>query len=128
MYLYINLILTGFGNVTPATTGGKVFFFFYACHGIPLTAVLLINLGERMMKPYLAFEKRKFTKKYPRMELFAKRAMTLVVTYTCFALIPTMIFMKVEGWTFLNAWYFTMVALTTVGFGDFVPGMSIEPV
>ncbi|KAJ8309319.1 hypothetical protein KUTeg_014193 [Tegillarca granosa] len=36
----------------------------------------------------------------------------------------TAIFYAVEGWTFLECVYYCIVTLTTVGFGDFVPGID----
>ena len=36
--------------------------------------------------------------------------------------IPAVIFMYVEGWTFVDSLYYTFVTLTTIGIGDFVAG------
>ena len=38
---------------------------------------------------------------------------------TC-SLLPAVVFQHIEGWTLLEAWYFTMQTLFTIGFGDFV--------
>ena len=36
-------------------------------------------------------------------------------------LIGTVFYSKVEGWTYLNAAYFSTITLTTIGYGDFSP-------
>ena len=33
-----------------------------------------------------------------------------------------------ENWSFIEGFYFTFITLTTIGFGDFVPGASISNV
>lgn len=43
-----------------------------------------------------------------------------LVGFVMFFLIPSLIFMQVEGWTFLDAMYFCVISLTSVGFGDLV--------
>lgn len=42
----------------------------------------------------------------------------LVVGYV---LVGAYIFQRSEGWRYLNAVYFCVITLTTIGFGDFVP-------
>ena len=37
------------------------------------------------------------------------------------SLLPAVVFHYIEGWTLLQAWYFTMQTLFTIGFGDYCP-------
>lgn len=46
----------------------------------------------------------------------------LLVGCLLFVLAPTFVFCYVEGWSKLEAIYFVVVTLTTVGFGDYVAG------
>lgn len=46
----------------------------------------------------------------------------LVSGYICFG---ATLFSVWENWTFLNGAYFSFITLSTIGFGDFVPGSSI---
>lgn len=39
-----------------------------------------------------------------------------------FLAVPALVFQKVEEWSFLESLYFVVITLTTVGFGDYVPG------
>lgn len=114
----------GYGHISPTTTGGRVFFVFYAIIGIPLTALFLSAIGERLATPYKKLEAKQFFPKYPKSEAVGKRALFATICFVLFSLIPAAIFKEVEGWTYLEAWYYTMVTLTTVGFGDYVPGQT----
>ena len=46
----------------------------------------------------------------------------LIVLVVFFSLIPAVIFMLVEGWSYSEAFYYTFITMTTIGFGDFVVG------
>lgn len=39
--------------------------------------------------------------------------------------VPAMIFKHIEGWTTLDAIYFVVITLTTIGIGDYVAGMIV---
>ncbi len=41
-----------------------------------------------------------------------------------FIVIPSIIFTAIQDWTYFESIYFCFVTLTTVGFGDFVPGLD----
>ena len=39
-----------------------------------------------------------------------------------FVLLPPLLFNRMEGWTYVEGFYFSFVTLSTVGFGDYVIG------
>ena len=43
-----------------------------------------------------------------------------------FSLVPAALFSLVEGWDYLDSWYFTVISLTTIGFGDYAPSFITE--
>ena len=45
----------------------------------------------------------------------------VLIGFIIFLVIPTIIFMSVEDWDLLDALYFSLVSLSTIGFGDFTP-------
>ena len=101
-----------------------MFFVFYAIIGIPLCATLLSGLGEKLSKPYKKLDKKKFFPDHPKIEGMVKLIVFNSLCFVVFSLIPAAIFMAIEGWSYLESWYYTVVTLTTVGFGDFVPGKN----
>ena len=42
----------------------------------------------------------------------------------CLIIVPSLVFTFMEEWSLLDAVYFSLISLTTVGFGDFVPRNS----
>ena len=47
----------------------------------------------------------------------------LVAGLPLFIFFPAIIFSAVDGWSYSESVYYCFVTLTTVGFGDFVPGI-----
>lgn len=55
-------------------------------------------------------------------DFFQKYIFQLLATATVTILfIGTIVFHFVEKWSFLNSYYYSVVTLTTVGYGDFTP-------
>ena len=49
----------------------------------------------------------------------------LLVLYVALLLIGTVFYVRAEGWSVLDALYFCVVTLATVGYGDFAPRTSV---
>uniref|UniRef100_A0A3Q2PHD2 Potassium channel, subfamily K, member 5b n=1 Tax=Fundulus heteroclitus TaxID=8078 RepID=A0A3Q2PHD2_FUNHE len=115
----------GYGNVAPKTQGGRVFCILYGLCGIPLCLVWISTLGSF------------FGDRAKRLSgiLIEKGVSVKKVQFTCTALfllwgllvhlvMPPVVFMYVEGWSYLEGIYFSFITLTTVGFGDYVAGVN----
>ena len=58
---------------------------------------------------------------------FKNLTFSYVVLGTVFlTIVPAILFSLVEGWSFLDSWYFTIISLTTIGFGDYAPSYITE--
>ena len=45
----------------------------------------------------------------------------ILVGFVLLSIIPAGIFSRIEKWHFSDAFYFTIITLLTIGFGDFTP-------
>ncbi|XP_038620555.1 potassium channel subfamily K member 4 isoform X1 [Tachyglossus aculeatus] len=120
----------GYGNSAPRTEGGQLFCIFYAVVGIPLFGMLLAGVGDRLgsaLRHGIGKLEAVFLKWRVRPGLVRVLSALLFLAIGCllFVLVPTFVFSHTEGWTTLEAVYFVIVTLTTVGFGDYVAGASM---
>ena len=121
----------GYGHLYPSTPEGKAACLVYALIGIPLNALLVGSLGNlfgsKLKKILLHFHNKKALKdgtqnKKDRSLLLVLEAVGFTFLFTsCLLLAPAAIFMHLEDWSFLDSLYYTLVTLTTIGFGDMVP-------
>lgn len=49
---------------------------------------------------------------------------TIVALTASFLLVGTIVFHKIEGWSYLDSFYYSAVTSATLGFGDFTPTTS----
>ncbi|KAK2724991.1 potassium channel subfamily K member 2-like [Artemia franciscana] len=138
---FASTILTtvGYGHIAPATFWGKIFCICFALVGIPLTLVVLSDIGEAIAKIVSVCEKKlnKRKLKYKglkqnkqccrRLIRTGKRIWLVIFALLCLAIylaIGSVFFMFSEGWSFLDSFYFCFITVTTIGFGDYVPAQT----
>ncbi|XP_072036161.1 potassium channel subfamily K member 10-like [Amphiura filiformis] len=126
-YFFSGTVITtiGYGHISPNTKYGRSFCIVYALIGIPICGILLSALGEQLNK----LKNKVMAKIYKQFEKIWQRKAVSILTLFCtgmalFIVIPALIFQAVEGWTYHEAWYYCFITLTTIGFGDFVPGQN----
>ncbi|MCI4382509.1 hypothetical protein PGIGA_G00015870 [Pangasianodon gigas] len=130
-FFFAGTVITtiGYGNIAPSTEGGKIFCILYAIFGIPLFGFLLAGIGDQLgtmfVKSILKVEGI-FRQKHRQISQTKIRVTStiLFILAGCivFVTIPAVIFKHTEGWTTLEAIYFVVITLTTVGIGDYVAG------
>uniref|UniRef100_A0A224YW85 Potassium channel subfamily K member 1 n=1 Tax=Rhipicephalus zambeziensis TaxID=60191 RepID=A0A224YW85_9ACAR len=132
-FFFSSTIITtiGYGNITPLSTGGKIFCIVYGLIGIPLTLILLSAFVERLLIPVtyiLQFLNSRLGHLY---QAFNIRVLHLFIVgllvVVFFFLVPAAIFSSLEPeWDYVDSLYYCFISLTTIGLGDFTPGDSYE--
>ena len=113
---------TGYGNIAPTTATGRILFVFYALIGIPIAFIFLSILGRNLSKMitwFLLPIQRRYDTVWVRIITVVA---SLIIGIIIFITFPALIFMIVESWSYGDSIYYCIVTLTTVGFGDLVPG------
>ncbi|KAH9526900.1 hypothetical protein DERF_000957 [Dermatophagoides farinae] len=135
-FFAITVITTiGYGHLTPRTIMGKFFCIIYALFGIPITSLLIGSVADRFSKLYspkkLPRGLKRTAPKYQR-QLSARFLMlrrgliSLVPWFFTFLVVPAWIFRYLEGWSFLDGFYYCFITLSTIGFGDYVVAGGFE--
>ncbi|XP_059372741.1 potassium channel subfamily K member 4 [Carassius carassius] len=126
-FFFCGTIITtiGFGNVSPKTKGGQLFCIFYALVGIPMFGILLAGVGDHLgtlLRRAVAKIETLFLQKgvKPTSVRVISAVFSILIGCIVFIAVPTMVFQEVESWSLLEAVYFVVITLTTVGFGDYV--------
>ncbi|KAI4902237.1 hypothetical protein NFI96_033493, partial [Prochilodus magdalenae] len=121
--------MNGFGNISPHTEGGRIFCIVYALLGIPLFGFLLAGVGDQLGTIFgkgIAKVEKMIVKWKVSQTKIRVISTVLFILFGCllFVTLPAIIFKHIEGWSTLEAIYFVVITLTTIGFGDFVAGGS----
>ena len=128
--------------MAPRTTPGRLFCMLFALIGIPLTLSVIADLGALFATSvsalYARLVKRDPSSAAPgtsgdlrsagQLTERQERALTLLVALGSLVLYIAVgggLFLLLEDWPFFESFYFCFVTMTTIGFGDFVPGIKV---
>ncbi|XP_074129458.1 potassium channel subfamily K member 4 isoform X4 [Sminthopsis crassicaudata] len=132
-FFFAGTIITtiGYGNMVLLTDEARIFCIFYALVGIPLFGMLLAGVGDKLgssLRRGIGHVEAIFLKWKVQPALVRSLSAMLFLLVGCllFVLAPMFAFRYIEGWSSLEALYFIIVTLTTVGFGDYVAGTKPE--
>ncbi|XP_047589135.1 potassium channel subfamily K member 17 isoform X3 [Lutra lutra] len=113
----------GYGNLSPRTMAARLFCIFFALLGIPLNLVVLNRLGHLMQRGVQRCARRLGGAwQDPTKAPWLVGAGALLSGLPLFLLLPPLLFCHVEGWSYVESFYFAFITLSTVGFGDYVIG------
>ncbi|XP_066902924.1 TWiK family of potassium channels protein 18 isoform X2 [Halyomorpha halys] len=146
----------GYGNVAPRTEWGKLATILYAIAGMPLFLLYLSNIGDILAKSFKwtyakcclctgcqlsrpskeikvegATESVTFEDGSDESSIYDPQSVTVPITL-CLAIMVgyvyggAILFGKWEKWGLLDGAYFCFISLSTIGFGDIVPGDMIR--
>lgn len=124
-FCVVALTTVGYGDVTPHTAEGKLYSMLYITVGLMYVGTKL-NAGAAML--WASIEEASNADRGPssvdvdrvRTEAWAKVCASSVLAIAVL-LIGTLVTMSTEGWSFLDAFYWSFITTTTVGFGDETP-------
>ncbi|XP_003419476.1 potassium channel subfamily K member 7 [Loxodonta africana] len=119
------LTTTGYGNTAPLSSGGKVFCMVYATLGLPASLALVAMLRHYLL-PVLsrpgAWAAAHWQLVPARAALLHAAGLSLLVG-GIFLLLPALALWRLQGdVSLLGAIYFCFDSLSTIGFGDLLPG------
>ncbi|XP_063852449.1 open rectifier potassium channel protein 1-like isoform X1 [Scylla paramamosain] len=116
----------GFGHMAPKTMWGRIACISYAFIGVPLNGILVASLADIFSSRVMHWDVRQWASRYKTwVTVVVDSIVFLVPGLVVFLVIPSLVLMEVEdGWTYLDAFYFSFITLTTIGFGDHVAGQQ----
>ena len=117
-YYFSSMIVStiGYGGNSPETPGGQLFCIFYSIAGIILFGFFL-TIWSTFISKYYSYC---FDCFLGRTEI-CKETIGVILVLVIFIVSPSVLFMQIQNWSIMEALYFCVITLSTIGFGDYVP-------
>lgn len=122
-FVVVALSSVGYGDLVPSNNISKIGAMFFIGIGMMLVAYALGMVGTILLA---SSEEKMFKVVQRRVNISASSKTLIEVSRVVFAfftfigvlLLGTIVYAYSESWSFLNAAYFSMMTITTVGLGD----------
>ncbi|CAG5105386.1 Oidioi.mRNA.OKI2018_I69.chr1.g2085.t1.cds [Oikopleura dioica] len=103
----------GYGQLVPTTDESRIFCIVFAAIGIPYFAYMTSVISQSINNGL-----DRLTKKFG---VTTSRLIYVLGGISVLVVIPVVGFVRIEEWTLVEAVYFSLISLSTIGFGDLVP-------
>ena len=135
-FLYTLSLITsiGYGSIVPTTWEGQIVSISYSMIGIPFFLLSIANISSALSSglryvyvKIFTFMKRFLCKKREKnyeTSTVEVPLLVVIIIFLIYTIIGAYLFQYLENWTFTMSVYFTFVTVSTIGFGDLVPGES----
>ncbi|GIX84512.1 potassium channel subfamily K member 1 [Caerostris extrusa] len=124
------LTTIGYGHLSPITVFGKIMCMIYTAVGIPITLIILALYVDRLTSLsniYKANLFRRLGYQNPLCVRLLHFSTVMIFIMVGNFFLPAWVFYCLEiSWSYLDSIYFCFISLTTVGLGDFVPGIAVH--
>ena len=122
LFFSMTVITTiGYGNLSPSTDVGRAVCVAYAVFGLPILAVVMDWVKSLLLKAansmQICLYKRRHVGEPSNEDLNNKFILFGISLFGYLILItlPSIIFWRAEGWTYMSAMYYNFVSLSTIG-------------
>lgn len=119
----VTVCTVGYGQYHPTSDHSRLFTVFFILYGLffvlPIANVFAVSIGVRAQNRILAGLKtfKFFSGNHWMAANFNKGAISILAIFFCVVL-GVVVYTAAEKWSFVTALYFTIVTMTTVGYGD----------
>ena len=123
-----SLLLLGYGHITPKTQLGQGITIIACLLGIPITMLALKTAGELLATCIKLLVVKTETVLLKRAEPKHLKKKTFLAACTLMAVLYILISVSavyLEKWSFVEGLYSWFTTFTTIGFGDYVPFVSL---
>lgn len=104
----------GYGNTACATLLGQRLTLVFLCIGIPLMGYVIFTMALLNMALCTSIAKWIGAPDKQKVQILA-------ALFSAFLLLGALVYHFLEGWTYIEALYFSFTTLTTIGLGDYLP-------
>jgi hypothetical protein len=121
-FITVSITTVGYGFFTPTVPATRIFMIFYLIIGVSMIINFVSDLARNLLvsthdEIIFRFYRWRQLPKPTEKEMSRLRVVLSVILVLLWCLVGTLFYGNNEGWTAIDALYWTVCTMTTVGYG-----------